>query len=190
MPGTTHDPSGSLIPPPSETGGNAGAVGTPDIASEKASAIAEDVIDRLERGFFSDLDAEWAVIRAQVERWLALRSGRPHPAQGADAPPGQSTEGVMPSHPEAAPAPQARRPFEGFDREEAAYARGKPELLRAAEGQYVVFVGEEMVGPVATYGEALRAGYRRFGRGPLYVKRVLAQEPVAEVSRDFTPCRP
>jgi uncharacterized protein (DUF433 family) len=91
----------------------------------------------------------------------------------------------------ASPVPPAVvRSYLGFDREETAYARLKPELLRSAEGKYVVLVGEELVGPVDTYGDALRAGYRRFGKGPLFVKRVLAEEPVDEVSRDITLCRP
>jgi hypothetical protein len=85
---------------------------------------------------------------------------------------------------------RTRRPYVGFDREEAAYIRKKPELLKTSEGKYVVLVAEELVGPVDTYGDALRAGYRRFGKGPLFVKRVLAEEPVAEISRDITPCRP
>jgi uncharacterized protein (DUF433 family) len=81
------------------------------------------------------------------------------------------------------------RPFAGYERETAAYERLEPELLRTARGRFVAFVGDEMVGPVATFGEALRAGYRRFGRGPLFVKQVLADDPVVAVSRDVTPCR-
>src|SRR4051794_26409225 len=102
------------------------------------------------------------------------------------APPGdegRSPDAVRTENPGAAPP---RRPYAGFDREEAAYARLKPGLLRSAEGKYVVLVGEELVGPVATYGDALRAGYRRFGKGPLFVKRVLAEEPVDELSRDIS----
>ena len=83
--------------------------------------------------------------------------------------------------------PQARRPFTGFAREAATYARLKPELLRTAEGKFVVIVGEEMVGPVDAFGDALQAGYRRFGPGPLYVKQVLAEEPVAQITRGVTP---
>lgn len=85
---------------------------------------------------------------------------------------------------------QTRRPYTGFDREQAAYAQRKPDLLGSSEGQYVVLVGQELLGPFATYGEALRAGYRHFGRGPLYVKRVVAVEPVAEVTRHIAPCPP
>jgi len=93
----------------------------------------------------------------------------------------------MTIHPDA--PTQARRPFAGFEREAATYAKLKTELLPTAEGKFVAIVGDEMVGPGDTYGDALREGYRRFGPGPLYVKQVLAEEPVAEVPRDIIPCR-
>lgn len=81
--------------------------------------------------------------------------------------------------------PVGRRPFHGHDREQAAYARLKPDLLTRAEGQYVVLVGDDVEGPVETFGDALRAGYDRFGLGPLFVKQVQAVDPVAETSRDL-----
>jgi hypothetical protein len=61
----------------------------------------------------------------------------------------------------------------------------KPELLTRAEGKFVVLVGDDLRGPVETFGDALRVGYREFGLGPLYVKQILADEPVAETSRDL-----
>lgn len=92
-----------------------------------------------------------------------------------------STHAGTPTH--------ARRPFTGFDLEIATYARLKPEWLSCFPGKFVVIVGDEVEGPVETFGEALRAGYRRFGLGPLFVKQVLAIEPVVEVTRDIVPCR-
>jgi hypothetical protein len=74
-----------------------------------------------------------------------------------------------------AETPPGYRPFLGYDRERATFARLKPELLARAEGKYVVLVGEELEGPVDTYEDALRVGWRRFGLGPLYVKQVLPQ---------------
>ena len=76
---------------------------------------------------------------------------------------------------------RTRRPYVGFDREEAVYARLKPELLKTAEGQYVVFVGEERGRPRRTpTATRRRAGYRRFGKGPRFCQvRLLAEEPVA-----------
>jgi hypothetical protein len=93
----------------------------------------------------------------------------------------------MPAHPEM-PTP-ARRPFIGFDLESATYMRLKPELLARYPGQFVVIVEKEVEGPVDTFGEALRAGYRRFGLGPLFVKQILVVEPVVEVTRDIMPYR-
>lgn len=79
-----------------------------------------------------------------------------------------------------AETPPGERPFVGYDRERAAYARLQPELLASAEGRYVVLVGDDLEGPVDSFDEALRAGWRRFGLGPLYVKQILAEEPTTE----------
>jgi hypothetical protein len=79
-----------------------------------------------------------------------------------------------------AETPSGERPFVGYDRERAAYARFRPELLERADGQYVVLVGDEIEGPFDTFEEALRAGWQRFGLGPLYVKQIGAEEPADE----------
>ena len=84
---------------------------------------------------------------------------------------------------------QARRQFSGFDVEVATYVHLKPELLARYPGSFVVIVGDEVEGPVDTFREALRAGYRRFGLGPLFVKQLLTIEPSVEVTRDIMPCR-
>jgi hypothetical protein len=86
---------------------------------------------------------------------------------------------------QASPGPSAR-PFRGFDVERATYERLKAELLGRAEGRYVVVVGEEWAGPVRTADDAEATGYARFGIGPLYIKRLTAEEPVDEISRDIT----
>lgn len=46
-----------------------------------------------------------------------------------------------------------------------------------------MLVSDEMIGPFASHSEAEAAGYARFGLGPLYIKQVLAEEPVIEVAR-------
>ncbi len=76
--------------------------------------------------------------------------------------------------------PRPARPDLGYDQEQAVYERKKPELLGVAEGRFVAFVGDEMVGPLDTFREAYLAARRAFGPGPLYVKQVLAEEPVFE----------
>jgi len=81
------------------------------------------------------------------------------------------------------PPPSQRRPFTGFDRERAIYGQLKPDLLVSDEGKYVLIVGDQVLGPLESHEEAERAGYQRFGLGPLYVKQIVAEEPVFEVSR-------
>lgn len=54
----------------------------------------------------------------------------------------------MPAHPRTLSRP--RRLFTGYDRERAAYERREHELFATAEGQFVVFVGDQMLGPFAT----------------------------------------
>ncbi len=93
----------------------------------------------------------------------------------------------MPIHP--GETAQARRQFLGFNTEAATYAQLKPELISDFPGKFVVIVGNEVEGPVDTFPEALRAGYRRFGLGPLFIKQILTIEPVVEVTRDIVPCR-
>ena len=93
----------------------------------------------------------------------------------------------MPTH-TGAPT-QACRPFVGFDVEAATYARLEPDWLARSPGKFVAIVGNQVEGPVDSFSEALRAGYRRFGLGPLFVKQILAADPVAEVTRDIVPCR-
>lgn len=68
------------------------------------------------------------------------------------------------------------RPFLGFDREEATYERVKPALLESAEGKWVTIVGDVVLGPFDDIGDAEGAGLDRFGDGPLYIKRIRAQE--------------
>ena len=93
----------------------------------------------------------------------------------------------MPTH-TGAPT-QACRPFVGFDVEAATYARLEPDWLARSPRKFVAIVGNQVEGPVDSFSEALRAGYRRFGLGPLFVKQILAADPVAEVTRDIVPCR-
>ncbi len=81
------------------------------------------------------------------------------------------------------------RPFMGFDEERATYLAIKDELLAKALGRFVVVVGSEFVGPFDSPEEALRNGYLQFGAGPLYLKQILNDEPVVELSRSIDPCR-
>ena len=77
-------------------------------------------------------------------------------------------------------APRDPRPHAGYETERAAYAQLKPGLLETAFGRFVVLVGDELAGPFDDFRAAYVAGRRRFGPGPLYIKQVLAEEPVFE----------
>jgi len=87
-------------------------------------------------------------------------------------------EPPMPTPATASQASRTVRIHTGFDRERARYSQLKPGLLRTDEGRFVVLVGDEMVGPWDSFREAYLAGRRRFGPGPLYIKQVLADEPI------------
>jgi hypothetical protein len=90
---------------------------------------------------------------------------------------------------EAAGLGTPTRPHSGYATERAAYGRRKSDLLRDAPGGFVAFVGEQMVGPFGDFRSVLKAGLRRFGPGPLYIKQVLDEEPVAESGAAANPCR-
>ena len=195
MPGTEHDASGALVPSDQD----AGPVHHPDgaLGGQEPPPDFEDHLAELigtAEHLAGDPVAAWGAIEAEVERrrahwheWAPPGTGEPTRGGGEQDRPGQSTGGAMPTHPGV--TTQARRPFCGFDLETATYERLKPELLSRFPGKFVVIVGEEVEGPVESFREALRAGYQRFGLGPLFVKQILAVEPVAEVTRDIMPCR-
>lgn len=78
----------------------------------------------------------------------------------------------------ASPPPDRTRLRTNYDTERAAYRSRKPDLLRESPGQFVVLVGEELIGPFPDFPTAHLAGLRRFGLRPLYIKQILAEEPV------------
>ena len=196
MPGTEHEPSGG----PTATDRDAspghrpvGALGGEASLPPDYEDDVSELIDTAEH-LAGNPVAAWGAITAEVERRIAHR--QEWAASGTEEPtgeaveherPGHHTGGAMPIHP-GAPT-QARRQFIGFDLEVATYARLKPELISGFPGKFVVIVGNEVEGPVDTFREALRAGYRRFGLGPLFIKQILTIEPVVEVTRDIMPCR-
>jgi hypothetical protein len=73
-----------------------------------------------------------------------------------------------------AETPAGERPFVGYGRERAAYARLRPEFLARDEGRYVVLVGAELEGLIDTFETSaasrlasfrIRAALRQAGRG-------------------------
>ncbi len=65
--------------------------------------------------------------------------------------------------------------------EQAVYRAHLRRWVREHDGEHVLIKGHEVVGFFATRGEALAAGYERFGVVPLFVKRVTATEPIDHI---------
>jgi hypothetical protein len=80
------------------------------------------------------------------------------------------------------PTFRPRRAFIGFDRERATYERIKSELFTTAQGKFVVIVGDEFLAPIDNYDDALRAGYARFGPGPLYIRELLDDQSIEVIA--------
>ena len=66
-------------------------------------------------------------------------------------------------------------------REQAVYDANLSSWLSDHEGEYVLIRGNMVDGFYASRDDALSAGYSRFGIGPLFVKQVLATEPVYNI---------
>jgi hypothetical protein len=193
MPGTGQDSSGQPVPTAKAvridpSGPETRSGGAPD-----PSEVVDELIDTAVK-LIGDEDTALQTIKSGAERRIARRAEWGPPAAGAAPHEGSRRErtgqrqGVaMSTQPDL--LAESRRPFTGYDRERQTFERLKAELLERAEGKYVVIVGDDVEGPLETFEDAMRAGYRRFGLGALYVKQVLAEEPVAEVSRGITPCR-
>ncbi|HWE38833.1 MAG TPA: hypothetical protein VG406_19950 [Isosphaeraceae bacterium] len=73
-----------------------------------------------------------------------------------------------------------------LERELATYQAHLIDLV-ADEGKYVVIRGEEILGPFASYEDALGAGYERFGPVEFLVKPIWRVEPIRYFTRDLAP---
>ena len=143
----------------------------------EAIVLLIGLVDELER-LVGDPPRAWTALKAEIDarkaRWESRRpTFVPEPVfeiGGAEQRP-EETESSAPE-----PSRGERRPFLGFDREIATYERYKPELLEMADGKWVVVVGDEVVGAFDDIVQAERAGLKRFGPGPLYIKQVLTQD--------------
>jgi hypothetical protein len=196
MSGIERDASCGSLPPGRDASPDEQPPGASETVGPLPPHFEDDLIDLIDTAekLASNPVAAWEAIRVEVERRIAqwqewAPSGKGGVTQGGveHDRSGQRTGGAKLNHPGA--KTQARRQFSGFDLEVATYARLKPELLARNPGSFVVIVGDEVEGPVDTFREALRAGYRRFGLGPLFVKQLLTIEPSVEVTRDIMPCR-
>ena len=66
-----------------------------------------------------------------------------------------------------------------YSREIAAHDRARPALMERYPGKFVVFVGEEMLGPFETFVATVRAAYEKFGRRAIYVRQLVPNDDVA-----------
>ena len=73
-----------------------------------------------------------------------------------------------------------------LERESATYGEKLPELLKH-EGRYVLIHAADVIGPFASYEDALRRGYREFGLQPFLVKRIQSSEPIQFITRAVEP---
>lgn len=70
------------------------------------------------------------------------------------------------------------------------YRKNLPTLL-LQEGKHVVISGTEILDTFASYGDALRHGYRTVGfEKPILVKRITRIQPVGYFSRDLRFAKP
>lgn len=63
-----------------------------------------------------------------------------------------------------------------LDTELCTYAKHWDDLLRTAEGQFVLIHEQEIVGVYVEKMDAIADGYRRFGNVPFLVKRIVRVE--------------
>ncbi len=63
-----------------------------------------------------------------------------------------------------------------LDTELATYAAHRDELLREAEGKYVLIHGHEIAGVYDDEMEAIAEGHRKFGMVPILVKEIVRVE--------------
>ena len=63
-----------------------------------------------------------------------------------------------------------------FAQEERVFEEQKQDLLRRAEGQYVLIKGDQIVGIFPARIEALEHGMQLFFNQPIYIRRIVEQE--------------
>jgi hypothetical protein len=66
-------------------------------------------------------------------------------------------------------------------REQAVFDANLSSWLTDHEGEYVLIKGKTVDGFYKSVDDELMAGYSRFGIGPLFVKQVLATEPIYNI---------
>lgn len=76
-----------------------------------------------------------------------------------------------------------------LEKELQTYRAKLPELRAKEQGKFVLIHGDEVVDLFATYDDAIKEGYQKFGLEPFLVKRIEAVESVQFISRLVEPHR-
>ena len=105
------------------------------------------------------------------------KQGRPKPRKWGLGPSPLILKRTPRRRPEP-PATGGRATFD-YSREIAAHDRVRPALMEQHPGKFIVFVGEEMLGPFETFDATVRAAYKKFGRRAIYVRQLVADDDVA-----------
>ena len=74
-----------------------------------------------------------------------------------------------------------------LEREIKTYNEQLPELLQH-DGKFVLIHEDSVGGVFDTYGDAIKAGYEKFGLKPFLVKKIQAVEQIQYFTRDVAPC--
>lgn len=75
-----------------------------------------------------------------------------------------------------------------LEKETETYQKRLPEL-KAHEGKFVLIHGDTVADFFASYEDAIKAGYQKFGLSPFLVKQIQSSVQVQFISRHFDPCR-
>ena len=65
-----------------------------------------------------------------------------------------------------------------LERELETYEQNKDDLLKTAEGKYVLIADDRILGVFDTQRDGIRQGYKELGNRPFLVKQILQIEPV------------
>ena len=68
-------------------------------------------------------------------------------------------------------------PFVDFSREQAAYERERPRLVREHLGRIALIHGDDVVGVFSDIDEAIGESYRRFGNDQTMLKEIRDPDP-------------
>lgn len=69
--------------------------------------------------------------------------------------------------------------------EEETYLKNKIDLLATKAGRFVLIKGEQIVDDFASFEDAVKIGYSKFGNEPFFVKQIVEIENINYFTRDI-----